>query len=59
MRKLISALVVLALVFVDFLFFHDFFKPGETISLAQYLTGAASLGAFYLLVPDLYRQIRS
>ena len=34
--------------FVDFLFFHDLLKPGETITFAQYLTGVLSLPVMVL-----------
>ena len=44
---LMAAIVVL-LLFADFAFFHDYFKPGETTSVAQYQAGAASLLVFSL-----------
>jgi len=48
MDKIIAAVLVVGFVIVDFLFFHDIFKPGEQITLAQYLTGPLSLVVFFL-----------
>lgn len=53
MEKLLSIALIAGFLFVDFLFFHDFFKPGETISLAQYLTGFLSLLVFALALKSL------
>lgn len=46
MRKTIDVFLILGFLFVDFLFFHDLFKPGEITTLPQYLTGALSLVVF-------------
>lgn len=43
MNKLLDIVLILGFLIVDFLFFHDFAKPGETISVAQYLTGILSI----------------
>jgi hypothetical protein len=43
MKKFIDIVLILGFLFVDFLFFHDVFKAGETITTAQYLTGALSI----------------
>jgi hypothetical protein len=43
MKKFINIILILGFLFVDFLFFHDIFKVGETTSLAQYLTGILSI----------------
>ncbi len=48
MRNLVSVVLIVGFLFVDFLFFHDFFKPGETTSLAQYLTGILSIPVFVM-----------
>jgi len=53
MIKLLSIALIVGFLFVDFLFFHDFFKPGETISMAQYLTGFLSLLVFALSLRSL------
>lgn len=43
MSKLLSAILIAGFMFVDLLFFHDAFKPGEITTLPQYLTGLLSL----------------
>lgn len=43
MKKITSLLLIVGFLVVDFLYFHDIFKPGETITIAQYLTGALSI----------------
>ena len=43
MNKLFDAVLIIGFLVMDFLFFHDFFKAGESISLAQYLAGLLSI----------------
>jgi hypothetical protein len=43
MRKLTDVVLILGFLFVDLLFFHDIFKPGESTSLPQYITGILSI----------------
>ncbi|MEO8785410.1 MAG: hypothetical protein ABI221_03930 [Candidatus Saccharimonadales bacterium] len=43
MKSALYLLLLVGFLLVDFLFFHDLFKPGEVTSLAQYLTGLLSL----------------
>ncbi len=43
MQKALAVTLILGFLAVDFLFFHDFFKPGEVITLPQYLTGLLSI----------------
>ncbi len=43
MRKTLDVALILGFLAVDFLFFHDFFKAGEVITLPQYLTGLLSI----------------
>ena len=50
MNKLFAIVLVAGFVAVDFLFFHDMFKPGERITPAQYLTGFLSLLVFVVAV---------
>jgi hypothetical protein len=38
--------LIAGFLFVDFLFFHDLFKPGESTSLPQYMTGFLSVAVF-------------
>lgn len=56
MRKTAYIVLIVGFLAVDFFFFHDFFKPGEMISLPQYLTGFLSLIVFALALPALARQ---
>jgi len=56
MRKLISIILIVGFLFVDFLFFHDIFKPGETTSVAQYLTGILSLPVFAFSSQELLKK---
>lgn len=53
MRKLTCILLILGFLFVDFIFFHDVFKPGETTSLGQWLTGILSIPVVVILVQSL------
>ena len=46
MKKLLALTLIIGFLAVDFLFFHDILKPGETITPAQYLTGALSVVVF-------------
>jgi hypothetical protein len=43
MRKITDIALIVGFLAVDFLFFHDFFKAGEVITLPQYMTGVLSL----------------
>jgi hypothetical protein len=54
MRKGIYVLLILGFLFVDFIFFHDVFKPGETTSLGQWLTGILSIPIFIILTMSLF-----
>jgi hypothetical protein len=46
MNKMLAIILIFGFLAVDFLFFHDIFKPGESTSPAQYLTGLLSLIVF-------------
>ena len=43
MKKALALLVIFGFLLVDFLFFHDIFKPGEVVTFPQYLTGLLSI----------------
>lgn len=43
MKKIVSIILILGFLFIDFLFFHDIFKAGEITTLPQYLTGILSI----------------
>jgi hypothetical protein len=56
-KKALAAFLIVGFVLVDFLFFHDILKAGETITFPQYLTGVLSVpvlivSALYLLRAD-------
>jgi hypothetical protein len=53
MGKLIDVILILGFLFVDFLFFHDIFKAGESTSIAQYLTGVLSIPVFVISIKSL------
>jgi hypothetical protein len=55
MKKFISIILIVDFLFVDLLFFHDIFKPGETTSIAQYLTGILSLPVFAMPIQELLK----
>ena len=59
MRKLIYVVLILGFLFVDFLFFHDVFKPGESTSVAQYLTGVLSIPVFVISIQSLLKTNKS
>ena len=56
MRKLIDIVLIVGFLFVDFIFFHDIFKPGESTSVGQYLTGILSVIVIILSVQSLLRK---
>ena len=54
MKKTLAVVLIVGFLVVDFLFFHDILKPGESPTAAQYLTGLLSIpvliaSAHYLL----------
>ena len=55
MRKPIDVVLILGFLFVDFVFFHDIFKAGETTSLGQYLTGVLSIIVFIVSFQSLMK----
>jgi hypothetical protein len=55
MRKLIDVVLILGFLFVDLLFFHDIFKPGEVTTLPQYLTGLLSIPVFIISIQSLLK----
>ncbi len=52
MRKTVDVILILGFLVIDFLFFHDFFKAQDEVTLPQYLTGLLS-------IPILIRSLRS
>jgi branched-subunit amino acid transport protein len=60
MKKALAIVLIFGFVLVDFLFFHDVFKPGESVTFPQYLTGVLSIpvvviSALFLLRGDNFR----
>lgn len=47
--------LIVGFLFIDFLFFHDIFKPGEITTLPQYLTGLLSIPVMLLSLQALLR----
>jgi len=56
MKKIIDILLILGFLVVDFLFFHDFLKAGEMITLPQYLTGILSILVFIISIQSLLKK---
>ena len=54
MRKAVALVLILGLVFVDFLYFHDILKPGETTTVPQYVTGGLSIPVILFATYELY-----
>lgn len=58
-EQVVLIILIVGFAFVDILFFHDIFKAGEVISVAQILTGALSILLFFvsasLLLKDWLR----
>jgi hypothetical protein len=48
MKKLLCFVLIVGFLFIDSLFFHDIFKPGEITTLPQYLTGLLSIPVILL-----------
>ena len=55
MKKIIDIVLIIGFLAVDFFFFHDILKPGEVITLPQYLTGLLSLLVFVVSVQSLMK----
>ena len=51
-KKALAVALIVGFLLVDFLFFHDIFKAGETVTFAQYLTGVLSIHV--LIISALY-----
>lgn len=46
MRRIVDVALIVGFLAVDFLFFHDLLKPGETTTVPQYMTGVLSIAVF-------------
>jgi hypothetical protein len=58
MRRGLDVVLILGFLAVDFFFFHDVFKPGESTSLPQYMTGVLSLGVFAICARSFLKTSR-
>lgn len=56
MRKTVDIALIIGFLFVDLLFFHDIFKPGEITTMPQYLTGILSIPVLVLSLQSLLKQ---
>ncbi len=56
MKKILSVVLIIGFLFVDLLFFHDIFKPGEITTLPQYLTGILSIGVIVVAIQNLIHE---
>ena len=50
LQKLFHMILIAGFVLVDFIFFHDLFKPGNHSSFGQILTGLLSIIVFYMSI---------
>ena len=48
MKKGLAVVLIVGFLLVDFLFFHDVLKAGETVTFPQYLTGLLSVPVIVL-----------
>ncbi|HEX4774273.1 MAG TPA: hypothetical protein VH234_02040 [Candidatus Saccharimonadales bacterium] len=55
MKKAMYAVLILGFLFIDLLFFHDIFKPGEVTTLPQYLTGILSIPVIIISLQSLLK----
>jgi hypothetical protein len=55
MRRTVDIALIVGFLAIDFLFFHDLFKPGESTTLPQYMTGFLSLAVFAICTQSLLR----
>ena len=56
MKKILNIAFILGFLFVDFLFFHDILKPGEAITIPQYLTGLLSIPVIFMSLSSLIKK---
>lgn len=58
MRRALDIGLIFGFLAVDFLFFHDVLKSGETTTLPQYITGVLSIPVFAICALSLLRSVR-
>ena len=58
MRRATDICLILGFLAVDFLFFHDLFKRGESTTVPQYMTGLLSIAVFAICSQSLLKSAR-
>jgi hypothetical protein len=58
MRRVVDVTLIGGFLLVDLFFFHDILKPGESTSLAQWMTGFLSIGVFAICGQSLLKSSR-
>lgn len=58
MIRVVDVTLIVGFLLVDLFFFHDVFKPGESTSLPQRMTGLLSLGVFAICGQSLLKSAR-
>jgi hypothetical protein len=58
MRRAIDVCLIVGFLAVDFLFFHDLFKAGESTTAPQYLTGLLSIAVIAICSQSLLKSAR-
>lgn len=58
MRRAVDVALIVGFLAVDFLFFHDLFKKGETTTAPQYMTGLLSVLVFAICSRSLLTPVR-
>jgi hypothetical protein len=58
MRRTVDVGLIVGFLAVDFLFFHDLFKAGESTTLPQYMTGFLSILVFAICSQSLLKSVR-
>jgi hypothetical protein len=58
MRRIVDISLIVGFLAVDFFFFHDTFKAGETTTVPQYMTGFLSIAVFAICGESLVGQLK-
>jgi hypothetical protein len=59
MKKILYVLLILGFLTIDFIFFHDIFKPGETTSFGQWLAGILSIPVIIISIQSLMKSTKN
>ena len=55
---MVDVTLIAGFLLVDLFFFHDVLKPGESMSLPQWMTGILSIGVFAVCGQSLLKTAR-